>query len=289
VAGPPVNVSLREYGRGVVGGLLFSLPLLYTMEVWWSSFTATPERLLVALAATFALLLVYNRYAGLRQDASWREVAVDSVEELGLGLMIAALMLWMIGQIGDGHASIEVLGKVVLEAMAVAVGVSVGTAQLGGGEERERGMRGDSPDEQRSLRSQIALGACGAFLVASNIAPTDEVEQIAAESPPLRLMLLVLVSLALSGMTLFFSDFRATRPHDSRAEVLRGTVGTYAVALVTSAALLWFFGRFDGSTFTQGAALVVVLGLPAVLGASAGRLLLIGTSNPEHSDGPSNR
>jgi hypothetical protein len=26
--------SLREYGRGVAGGLLFSLPLLYTVEVW---------------------------------------------------------------------------------------------------------------------------------------------------------------------------------------------------------------------------------------------------------------
>jgi len=26
--------SLQEYGRGIAGGLMFSIPLLYTMEVW---------------------------------------------------------------------------------------------------------------------------------------------------------------------------------------------------------------------------------------------------------------
>jgi putative integral membrane protein (TIGR02587 family) len=282
VATPSPSVSLREYGRGVIGGLLFSLPLLYTMEVWWTSFTATPERLIGALAATFGLLLLYNRFAGLREDASWREVAVDSVEELGLGLVLSAFVLWLIGQIGAGQAPIEVLGKVVLEAMAVAVGVSVGTAQLGGAELRERGMRGDDPaGEDRSLRRQIALAACGAFLVASNVAPTDEVVHIAAEAPPVRLIGLALVSLTLAGLTLYFAGFRAARPRDSRLEVLRGTVGTYAVALVASATLLWFFGRFEGATPAHASALIVVLGLPAALGASAGRLLLIG--NPDAS------
>ncbi len=44
---PPVSNSLREYARGMAGGLMFSLPLLYTMEVWWTGFVAEPMRLLI--------------------------------------------------------------------------------------------------------------------------------------------------------------------------------------------------------------------------------------------------
>src|SRR5687768_4310411 len=36
-----ITESLREYGRGVAGGLMFSLPLLYTMEVWWAGFNTS--------------------------------------------------------------------------------------------------------------------------------------------------------------------------------------------------------------------------------------------------------
>ena len=30
--------SLNEYGRRIAGGLMFSLPLIYTMEIWWVGF-----------------------------------------------------------------------------------------------------------------------------------------------------------------------------------------------------------------------------------------------------------
>ena len=42
-----VRQSVDEYGRGVAGGVLFSLPQLYTMEMWWAGFSASPEMLLV--------------------------------------------------------------------------------------------------------------------------------------------------------------------------------------------------------------------------------------------------
>ncbi|MFP5284800.1 MAG: DUF2391 family protein [Thermoanaerobaculia bacterium] len=58
--------TLREYARGITGRLLFSLPLLYTLEVWWAGFIARPLRLLAYLFAGFLLLFGYNRYTGLR-------------------------------------------------------------------------------------------------------------------------------------------------------------------------------------------------------------------------------
>src|SRR6478735_600613 len=113
------------------------------MEVWWAAAALHPGRLLLYVAVTFGLLLLYNRYAGLREDAGFAEVVIDSVEEMGLGLILAAAVLWLTGRIHGGMNPLEVTGKIVMEAMTVAIGVSVGTAQLGGEAGGDEGLRGD--------------------------------------------------------------------------------------------------------------------------------------------------
>jgi putative integral membrane protein (TIGR02587 family) len=270
--------ALREYARGVTGGLLFSLPLLYTMEVWWAGFNARPLRLLVYLLAGFLLLFGYNRYAGLREDASWADVAFEAVEEMGLGLLVSLGILWLIGQIDSGMPFSELLGKVVVEGVPAAIGVSVGAAQFGGDGKGSQGMKGREDKENLSLPGQMVLGLCGAVLFASNVAPTEEVLQIAVESTSWRLLGLALLSLALSGIILFYSDFTGSRPMRSGngfGKVLSLSVISYAVALAASAFILWFFGRFEGVSLATGIAQTVTLGVASSLGASAGRLLLL--------------
>lgn len=276
-AAPTVAQSLREYGRGIAGGLLFTLPVLYTMEMWWTGFMATPERLLVGLAGTYALLLLYNRFAGLRASASWKEIAIDSVEELGLGLALAAFLLWMLGVLQAGMHPDEIGGKILVEGMAAAIGVSVGTAQLGGDQDDEEDQGMGKSDDGRTLGSMVGLGLCGAFLVASNVAPTEEIVQIAAESAYSHLLGIAALSVALSALIVYFFSFRGGIGQEKRDGIhgaVRGTVVTYAVALVTSIFLLWFFGRFEGASLLYACAQTVVLGLPAAMGASAGRLLI---------------
>ena len=85
---PSIGQSLKEYGRGIVGGLLFSLPLLYTMEVWWHGMSAEPWQLMIFLLAIFGVLLGYNSICGLHPDNRLAEVIVESVEELGLALVL---------------------------------------------------------------------------------------------------------------------------------------------------------------------------------------------------------
>ena len=285
-SGRTIAQSLREYGRGVAGGLIFSLPLLYTMEVWWAGFIAHPYRLLAYVLATFILLLGYNRFAGLRRDASMAEVAIDSVEEMGLGLVLAALALWLLGRIHSGMAAGEVMGRVVIEAMTVAIGVSVGTAQLGGGEDEDGGMSGDGDargakgsagDEEANFGAQIVIAFCGAVLFAANVAPTEEIVMIAVEVSVWRLLGLTALSLALGALVLYFSEFTGARSFvrgGGFTAVFVGSVITYAVALVSSALVLWFFGRFDGQALLTCLAQTIVLGVAGTLGASAGRLLL---------------
>jgi putative integral membrane protein (TIGR02587 family) len=282
----PISRSLQEYARGIAGGLLFSLPLLYTMEVWWAGFVTQPSYLLLYFAAGFLLLFGYNRYSGLREDASWLEVAFEAFEEMGLGLLVSVLMLWLLGQLQAGMPLSEIVGKVVVEGVTAAIGVSVGSAQLGGnGKGDDQGLKqesnsreGDSPDVV-GLPGQVALAACGAVLFASNVAPTEEIVMIAAKASPWKVLGLSLISLGLCALVPFYSDFRGSdraHPEDERGwtTVASRTVLNYAVALVASAFILWFFGRFSGASFAACLAQVVVLGVAAALGASAGRLLL---------------
>ncbi len=271
--GRPTAESLREYGRGIAGGLLFSLPLLYTAEVWWAGFTMEPARQLAYVIATFVLLLGYNRYVGLHRDTSWAEVGIDSVEELGLGLLLSTVILYTLHRIGPHQHADEVVGRIVVEAMMIAIGVSVGTAQLGGAETAP----GKSGSGNPGFSGQLVLGCCGAVLFAANVAPTEEVVVLGTGMSPLRLLALMLMSVSLGAIILHYSDFRGTRPRtdvDSVGAVVRGTLVTYAVALVVSGAILWVFGRLDGVGSTAIIGQTVVLGLPATLGASVGRLLL---------------
>ena len=275
-----IGRSLQEYLRGIAGGVMFSLPLLYTMEVWWAGFTMHPLRLLLYVLATFTLLLGYNRYAGLRRDSTPLEVAVDSIEEIGIGMVISAVVLWLLGQITTEMPGSEVAGKIIIESMTVAIGVSVGTAQLGGSNDNgDTGSQELTPflSEDSDLISQLAIATCGAVLFAANVAPTEEITLIATQTTAFKLVGMAVLSMVFGSLILFYSDFNGSQSFSkSRGikTIFGGAIITYAIALTVSAAILWVFGRFDDTSAIICLSETVVLGLAANLGASAGRLLL---------------
>jgi putative integral membrane protein (TIGR02587 family) len=281
----PVRKSLKEYARGIAGGLLFSFPLLYTMEVWWAGFMASPLQLLIMVIATYLLLLGYNRYAGMRSDASWRSVFIDSVEEMGLGIVIAFAVLFVLNRIQFQDMSMdEIMGKIIIEAMAVSIGVSIGTAQLGGAEEDEEESEVQAEAKEAGWRtglkskiSLVVLALCGSVIVGGNVAPTEEVVLLAVEAAPYHILLMAVLSLAMSVVVVYFSDFRGTGHHGTGNVAFAITIDTclsYLTALAASAFLLWFFGRFEGVSFEIAFAQCIVLGVLASMGASAGRLLI---------------
>jgi len=333
MAGQTKKQTLKEYGRGVIGGLLFSLPLVYTMEVWWSGFIAPPAYLLTCVGVTYLLLLGYNRYAGMKPDSSFKEICWESVEEIGLAFVVSFLFLLLISRIDLGMSLDEIAGKVIVESMIVAIGISVGTAQLGGngedgseedpegegapgsadgerndssGGETDRAAensssekshgegssglkggiikKGDSDAEAQEDHAKdkdganfkrLVLSLCGSVLFASSVAPTEEILMIAVEAEVVELLLMVFVSLLLGGIILYFSEFRGTskdRPHAFL--MLLDLSVMYMIALLVSFSFLWFFGRTQDYGLYIIVAQMVVLGIPAALGASAGRFLI---------------
>ncbi len=278
---PTISQSLKEYGRGIAGGLLFSLPLLFTQEVWEYGFLFDPFRMLIYVFVTFLLLLGYNRYAGLRHDRDALEVVIDSFEEMGIGLVIAAVVLLFLGRLEFDSGLTEMMGLITLEGMTVAIGVSVGTAQLGTREQQEESEKGTDGSENADihLHEQIVLAVIGAVLIAGNVGPTQELTIIGMEAETWQLVGLMIMSLAICATILFYSDFvRSHRisgvdVHNWYGVLLR-TATFYIVALASSALVLWAFARFDGVSLDVALAQTVALGLIASLGSSAGRLLL---------------
>ena len=282
----PIRESLAEYAQGVIGGLLFSFPLLYTMEIWYAGFLAQPYQLIVMMMATFLLLLGYNRFAGMHPGTSWKNVVIDSFEEIGIGLVMSFCILLMLNRIQLEENSLdEIMGKVITEAMFVSIGVSIGTAQLGSSAKEENEGEDSEPSEAEKAGTErrsgkvalVVLALCGSIIVGGSVAPTEEVLLIAVEAKPYHILGICLASILLSLVVCYFSDFKGVdRPDDQPTlyEIVFETCLTYCTALIASAFVIWYFFGFSDTGFWNILAQWIVLGLIASLGASAGRLLI---------------
>ncbi|NNF57685.1 MAG: DUF2391 family protein [Rhodothermaceae bacterium] len=62
----PVSKTLKGYGRGIVGGMIFALAPLYTIEIWWQGFIAAPYVLVIATLGTLAVLVAYAQQGFIR-------------------------------------------------------------------------------------------------------------------------------------------------------------------------------------------------------------------------------
>lgn len=275
-----IEASTAEYVRGLAGGFLLSLPLLYTMEVWWQGFILSPLHMLAFVGVTFVLLLGYNRFSGMRRDASFLEVAIDSVEELGLGIILSTIILFCLNKIWIGMPLEEALGKITIEAMTVAIGVSVGTAQLMKDDE-DTGMDGDGDNDSnfdhRAFFEQIFVSFCGATLIGSSIAPTEEVLQIAVSSSTLHLISLIILSLCVIGAVLYVSKFKGADEIEGDhkfSDKLETVSVVYAISIASAFLLLWMYGQVSGVSPAVVVSEAIVLAFVTSLGASAGRLLI---------------
>ena len=280
----PWATEVVDVVRAASGGMLFGIPLLFTMEVWWVGSSTEPIRLFAVLLLTYAILVVLNRTSGFRTtaDVRLRDALADSVEALAIALMSVAGLLVVLREITTATPLGEAIGKVVYEAAPFAIGIGLaahflrrGRAAGDGEDEGERDS--DSGQGLDATLADVGATLIGALFVAFNIAPTDEVPMIAAAMSPGWLIALMAVSLAVSYAIVFEAGFSDEKRRREQPGVLQHPVTETAVAyllsLVAAALMLWFFRRFDsGDPFDVRLGYVLVLGLPAAVGGAAGRL-----------------
>jgi putative integral membrane protein (TIGR02587 family) len=284
----PWREELTDILRGVSGAMLFGAPLLYTMEVWWKGGYTPPAHMLFSLALTYTALVALNRTIGFRRqhDTTLVRTLADSAEALALGLLTATLSLLLLRRLSPDLGLNGILGRIILESVPFSLGVGIASGLL----HQASGDEGDddaqsSEDEaagQQGWRGTLAdMGGTilGAAIISFSIAPTDEVPMLAQALSPPWLLALVVVSLVVSYTIVFEAEFGAQDKRRQHQGIFQSpvseTVISYLLSLLFALAMLLFFQTLRvGDPWPQWVTYTLILGLPATIGGSAGRLAL---------------
>jgi len=272
--------ELDDFARGAAGGFLFGIPLLYTMELWFTGLTVSPGHSLLLVALSILISFVFVATIGFRRHASARalDMLAETVDAVGISLVVTAASLLVIGRIGPGLPLEALLGRVAILLVPVSIGVAIANQILP--RQQDRQGNGDDRDQHApqspTVRELVAAGG-GALFLSMNIAPTEEVTILAVELSSMQIVVVMLFSLLVTYMIVFEAGFHnQARRHESPGLLqhpITETVVAYAVSLVVCGLVMWFVGAFpNGPAATTILAKVVVLGFPASLGAAAGRL-----------------
>ncbi len=278
----PWAAEATDVVRAISGGLLFGIPLLYTMEVWWVGTYTSPTRAFAVLLLTFVPVWFLNRTSGFRstKDVRLSDSIMDSIETVALGIVTSGLLLVLLKEITFQTPLNEAVGKIAFESAPFGIGIALAHHFLSGG--RNDGDDGSSSEAERGdeIHATVAdIGATviGAVFVGFNIAPTDEVPMIANALGPFSLILVMLVSLAVSFCIVFVAGFSDQERRHNQPGIFQHpaseTVACYLVALVAAGVMLWYFQRLEaGAPWQETLSYIIVLGLPASVGGAAGRL-----------------
>lgn len=260
----------RDLARAFGGALLFSLPLLMTMEMWWFGFILEPFRLAVFLLVALPLLLGLAFYAGFsKRHRGLGHALLDTLVALAVGFLVAAVVLGLFGVLEPGAPPRQIAGQLVLQAVAGAMGALLAGRQLSGGEDEV----GD--EDQAAYPGELFLMVAGALFLALNMAPTEEMILIAYRMSAFHVAALLAASLLVMHAIVFKVGFAGQEEHDRPfAAFVHFTLAGYGLVLLTSLYVLWVFGRTQGHGPAEIVDAVVVLSFPGAIGAAAARLLV---------------
>lgn len=278
--------------RGVCGGFLFGIPLLYTMEVWEIGSLETPPKLLGVLLATLFVTYLLSRTAGFRKAKATteREAIGDAIEAIAIGLLCATLMLFALRQITFDTRFSGAMGKIIFESVPFTLGVALANQLLQESGDSKSDQSNPLPSDSLSERfypegnlnetlADIGATLVGAIVIAFSIAPTDEVTVLVAAVDGPSLLLTVLISLVISYCIVFQANF--SRQGQRRLQEglfqkpLSETIFAYLISLCAAGLMLSFFGKLDANAPLETAFhQILILGLPATIGGAAGRLVL---------------
>ena len=277
--------ELKEIISGASGGFLFGIPLLYTMEVWFIGSYAKPQILLGILAITFIIILLINRIEGFRpqESATVPGAIAETLETLAIGMVCAGLMLIILKRIDWQTSLTEALGKIIFEGVPFSLGVAFSRSLLSGDSEidldegKQDGSKSDRAIAWKDTIADFSATLFGALFIAFSIAPTDEIEVLAASTSAAWLLLIMATSLIISYGIVFASQITNYQQRLQQPGLFQTpqseTVISYLVSLIIGMLMLWFFQKITVSDpWYVWLRYSIVLGLPASIGGAAGRL-----------------
>jgi putative integral membrane protein (TIGR02587 family) len=258
---------LHDFG----GAILFSIPLLMTMEMWWLGFYMDRYRLALFILVTFLMVIGLSHIEG--GDETFKLEVLDAFTACAVGYVVATVMLLLFGIIRSGMSPDELIGKIALHAVPCSIGAILARRQLGVEETQK--------EEERlgPYGGKIFLMSAGAVFLAFQLAPTEEMVKIGYQITGWHAAGLAILSLCIMQSFVYSVEAKENGRSGFSFDFfwgvfLRFTIVGYALALLISLYVLWTFGRLDGEILSEAILSILVLGFPAAVGASAARLIL---------------
>jgi putative integral membrane protein (TIGR02587 family) len=252
------------------GAILFSIPLLMTMEMWALGFYMDRYRLALFLLLASVMVMGLSYFEG--GEETLKIEVLDALTACSVGYIVATVMLLLLGIIKPGMSADELIGKIALHAIPCSIGAILASRQLGAEQTNKERKRQDQ------YGGKVFLMSVGAIFLAFQLAPTEEMVLIGHQITGWHAALLGILSLGIMQAFLYSIEVRGRQSSSSADSFwgvfLRLTVVGYALALFLSLYVLWTFGRLDGVALSEAMISILILGFPAALGASAARMIL---------------
>ncbi len=258
--------------RAFAGALIFCLPLLLTMEMWWLGFYLEPWRLIQLMLANGLLLFGLSKVAGFEESHSWTDDVLDAFAAYLVAALTTTIILFLVGAIRPQMTLGEVTGMIAIQSVPASFGAMIGAKLLGEGDDIEKSERW-----RETYAGTLFLMLAGALFLSFTAVPTEEMILIAFQIGPWEALAIVVVSVLILHAILYWVGFRG---QDRRLEtgpgraILGYTLPGYAIALGAACYLLWTFGRLDGLDFTHAAMVLTVVGLPAAIGVGIAQVVI---------------
>jgi putative integral membrane protein (TIGR02587 family) len=262
---------IKALGRLSAGAVLFSLPILATMEIWRYGFYLPPLDILQLLVVTFVILVALSRVSGFEKTRIWLDNLLDAFCAVGVAAFWVTLVLWIFGILTRDKPPYELVGDIVMETIPASYGAMLANKFL------KSARSGDQP-ERSSYWGQLVIMLGGALFFGFDVGPTEEIIKISFRMTPWHAIALAALSLFLLHTFIATVGFTGERrPKGSIgfwSDFVRFTLAGYGVVLLTGLYLLWTFHRIQGSPPEDVAAMIVMFGFPASVGASLARTLV---------------
>jgi putative integral membrane protein (TIGR02587 family) len=257
--------------RAFAGAVIFSLPLLMTMEMWWLGFYLKPWSLIQFSLFNMVLLYGMSRVAGFEESHSAIDDVLDAFAAYAVAAITASILLWLIGAFRPEMIWREICGMIVIQAVPASFGAMIGAKLLGEGEDIEEQERW-----RETYPGQLFLMLAGALFLSFTVAPTEEIILIAFQMGPWHALVMMLLSMILLHALIYSVGFpgKSRRNGGLGTRLLHHTLPGYAIAFGASLYVLWTFERIEGLHIDQIAMAGVVLAFPASIGAGIARAVV---------------
>ncbi len=279
-----MRVELDVLARAVGGSMLFGMPLLFTMEMWWIGEYAARPGLLGFLAVTFVINVALARMSGFRdEEQTFGGDVAQAVEAMAVGVVVSLLVLAALGRFDSGATLHATLGMVVVQVIPLSLGAMVANLVFSPDSDRVHGTDGGGDDGPgppgKELLSDVAATLAGATFVGFAIAPTEEISMLASGLNIWNLLAMVALSLLAGYLIVFASGFDPSHHKAHQGGYFQRPISETALATVVSmvaaTGLLVGFGQlsFDDPPLAAMTK-VLVLAVPASIGGAAGRVVV---------------